>query len=386
MSAVQPLTPEVYGRFVRTLQRRLAAEGLDGLLALDMHNVIYLTGFHHSPSERPIGVFVPASGDPTLFIPLLEKENAERVHLDNIHTYEEFPGVRHPVLWMLDEIGVSRVGIDAVSADLYREALEEYPELRLSRMVEAQRYLKEPEELALVRAAATFADACLEHILEHAGAIIRRGGTELDVLDAGVDAANRLLEETYGVAFAHSKITVVGTVHSGSRAALPHGKTIHKRPLKGETLIAGIGAALGGYHAESGATFTIGEMTDDQWHCLEAAQACNDAALGVLRTGVTGTEVNDAAMQVLRDGGLGDFIRHRIGHGMGVQGHEAPWLAPGGDIPCAPSMVFSNEPGIYRPGLDGYRTINTMIVTGGAAEVPSTFQARHPVAERVILL
>jgi Xaa-Pro dipeptidase len=71
---------------------------------------------------------------------------------------------------------------------------------------------------------------------------------------------------------------------------------------------------------------------------------------------------------------------------MGVQGHEAPWLAPGGDVPCAPTIVFSNEPGIYRPGLDGYRTINTMIVTEGEAEVPSAFQAKYGVLERVIQL
>ncbi len=386
MSGVLPLGPEVYGRFLHKLQQRLAGEGLDGLLALEPPNVVYLTGFHHSPSERPVGVFVPATGDPTLFIPLLEQENAERLHLEDIRSYDEFPGLTHPVLWMLGEIGKPRVALDSVAADLYREALARHPKIILSRMVEEQRYLKEPEELALIRHAATFADACLEHILSHAGAIIRRGGTERDILQAGVGAANGLLEATYGDLFADTKTTVVGTVHSGPRAALPHGKTIRKPLVAGETLIAGIGAALGGYHAESGATFAIGEMRDNQRHCLEAAQRCDAAAVHALRVGVTGAQVNEAAMRVLRDAGLGDFIRHRIGHGMGVGGHEAPWLAPGGGVPCASSMVFSSEPGIYRPGLDGYRTINTMIVSEGAAEVPSAFQARHPISERLITL
>lgn len=179
---------------------------------------------------------------------------------------------------------------------------------------------------------------------------------------------------------------VVGTVHSGPRAALPHGKTVGRRPRAGETLIAGIGASVGGYHAESGATFAIGAVTDEQRRCLEAAQGCNDAAVAALRVGVMGSSVNDAAMRVLREARLGASIRHRIGHGMGVQGHEAPWLAPGGETPAAAGMVFSNEPGIYRPGQDGYRTINTMIVTPGGTEVPSTFQARHPTHARVIYL
>ena len=386
MTAPQPLTPEVYGRFVRKLQRRLQHEGLDGLLALDRYNVVYLTGFHHTPSERPIGVFIPAAGDPTLFIPLLEKENAECLHLNDVRTYNEFPGLQHPVLWMLEEIGDPHVAIDTVAADLYREALERSPELRLNRMVEEQRYLKESEELALVHAAATFADACLEHILEHGGAIIRRSGTELDILRAGVGAANASLERSFGDRFAHTNTTVVGTVHSGERAALPHGKTSARTPKRGETLIAGIGASLGGYHAESGATFVVGEVNDDQQHCFEAAQACNDAALKALRVGITGAAVNDAATAALNKAGLGSSIRHRIGHGMGVRGHEAPWLAPGGAVPCAPSMVFSNEPGIYRPGLDGYRTINTMIVTDAEPEVPSTFQARYPLEARVLTL
>jgi hypothetical protein len=72
--------------------------------------------------------------------------------------------------------------------------------------------------------------------------------------------------------------------------------------------------------------------------------------------------VNAAGLDRLRAAGLGDFIRHRVGHAMGVQGHEGPWLAPGDATPVAAGMVFSNEPGIYRPGVDGYRTIDSMIV------------------------
>ena len=71
---------------------------------------------------------------------------------------------------------------------------------------------------------------------------------------------------------------------------------------------------------------------------------------------------------------------------MGFQGHEGPWLAPGDDTRIEPGMVFSNEPGIYRPGRDGYRTIDSMIVTAGGVEIPSTFQTRVPLHERVIAI
>ncbi len=149
-------------------------------------------------------------------------------------------------------------------------------------------------------------------------------------------------------------------------------------------LIAGIGASVGGYHAESGATFVLGKASNDQMHCLKAAAACNDAAIAALRPGIKCSEVNRIALDALKTAGLENYIRHRIGHGMGIQGHEAPWLAPGDDTLLLPGMVFSNEPGIYRPDIDGYRTINTMIVTESTAEVPSVFQRKHPPEARVL--
>jgi Xaa-Pro dipeptidase len=187
-----------------------------------------------------------------------------------------------------------------------------------------------------------------------------------------------------GDTFRGTTTRVVGTVHTGPRAALPHGRTGPRVPARGDVLIAGIGVAVGGYHAESGATFVFGPASADQRHCLETAHACDAAAVAACRPGATGREVNARAMAVLRDAGLADAIRHRIGHGMGVQGHESPWLAPGGATPLAAGMVFSNEPGIYRPGVDGYRTISTMIVTAEGAEVPNRFGAEHPVATRVL--
>ena len=72
------------------------------------------------------------------------------------------------------------------------------------------------------------------------------------------------------------------------------------------------------------------------------------------------------------------------GHGMGVEGHEAPWLAPGDHTPTAPGMVFSCEPGVYRPGLDGWRTIDTLVVGHEMVELASRFQTRHPLETRTL--
>jgi Xaa-Pro dipeptidase len=381
--------PAVYARLLGRLRTALVDEGLDGALLLDMHSVVWLTGFVHAPSERPVAVYVPVDDDPTLFVPLLEREHAEAGWVTRVVCYEEFPGVVPPVLWMLERIrsrhpGARRVGVDALDAALLEPARAAAPGLALTGAAARVRTVKEPEELALIRAAARYADRCLEAILEEGAAVVAGGGGELDLLGVGLAAARGLQAAELGDRYGAAKTTVVGTFHSGPLAALPHGGTSTRRPRPGEVLIAGIGAAVGGYHAESGATFVLGEPSDDQRRCLAAAQACNDAAVAALVPGARCDAVNEAGLDEIRAAGLAEAIRHRVGHGMGIQGHEAPWLAPGDGTPVAPGMVFSNEPGIYRPGVDGYRTINTMVVTPAGVEVPSTFQARVPWTRRVI--
>ena len=381
-----PLGETFYRRKVLQIQDKISETELDGLLLLDMHNVIYASGFFHSPSERPIGFFIPVRGEPVLLVPLLEQENAADTWISDIRTYFEYPGEEHPVLWMAKECGAKRLGIDSLSHELFEKLSRTNVVPVMTPVIEQMRYVKGPEELGLIRQAAKYADFCLEVVLGQTAEIVRNGGTELDILSACLSETKAKMDSELGAAFGKVKNGVTGTVHTGLRAALPHGKPIARKPNGGDVIIAGIGASVGGYHAESGATFVLGEPTPEQLHCLEAAAACNDAAVNALRPGVTCAEVNRAALAVLKDAGLGDHIRHRVGHGMGVQGHEGPWLAPGDGTKLAPGMVFSNEPGIYRPGVDGYRTINTMLVTEDKAEVVSEFLTRSPLERRILRL
>lgn len=382
---VAPLNERFYRRKLGQIQAELVEAELEGLLLLNQHNVLYASGFFHTPSERPIGLYIPVGGDPTLYVPLLEQENAADGWIEDIRSYFEFPGDTHPVLWMVQDCGAQRLGFDSLEHTLVK-AIEEHFELVASDIVTTLRYVKEPEELVLIRKAASYADYYLQYLYDHAADFVRSGMSEVDILKACLEATLERQAHELGKVFANTKVGVTVTVHSAERAALPHGKPVHRTPEPGEVLIAGVGASVGGYHAESGATFVLGQASDDQMHCLKAAAACNDAAVSALKVGATCKEVNEAALEQLKLAGLGAYIRHRIGHGMGVEGHEAPWLAPGDDTRLLANMVFSNEPGIYRPEHDGYRTINTMIVTEDAAEVPSQFLNNHPPEARVIEL
>ena len=303
-----------------------------------------------------------------------------------MRAYEEFPGERSPVLWMIEQAGVRRLAVDTLDAGLLEPARAMVQRLDLSDHAGPERAVKHDAELELIREAARFADMVAERLLEAGGDIIGQGGSERDLLADCTGHARAILTDSHGEAFQNTKTGITASVHSGPRAALPHGAVTTRRPLPGEPVIAGIGCHLGGYHAESGVTLVVGEIRPGQLRVMEVMAEAGAATVRALERGWTGAQVNEAALDVIRKAGLGDGIRHRIGHGMGIDGHEAPWLAPGDPTPTAAGMVFSCEPGVYRPGVDGWRTIDTLIVGRGGVEVASGFLTRHSLEVRCLTI
>lgn len=380
---MKPLPPAFRDTVRDRLRTRAAASGLDGLLILAPGNLAYATGWMFSVNERPMGLWLPVAGEPVLMVPHLELENALSVSGVTVAIYPEFPGDVPPVLWMLGQTRARRIGIDALEARLLTAA-QQIAQIDLTDHVLPERAVKHPAELDLIREAARFADMVLARLLVAGSDIISAGGTELDLMADATGHARAALAAQHGAAFQGTKMGITASVHSGPRAALPHGTVLARRPQKGEPIIAGIGCSLGGYHAESGVTLVYGDITKEQARVMAAMDAANAATVEALSRRLPCAAVNDAALTPIRAAGFGDAIRHRIGHGMGVEGHEAPWLSPGDATPAAPGMVFSCEPGIYRPDLDGWRCIETLIVTDTDCETASRFQSDHPAHTRII--
>lgn len=379
-----PLPPAFRAAARDRLRHRAAAAGLDGLLLLGPGNVAWASGWLFSVNERPMGLWVPVAGEAVLMVPHLEWENALAVPGVTVTTYPEFPGEEPPALWMIGQTGARRLGVDTLDARYLRAAEAMVERLDLTDHALPERAVKQPEEIALIRAAAGYADMVLERLRAVARDMVAAGATELDLMADATGHARAALARDHGAAFDGTKMGITATVHSGPRAALPHGTVIARVPREGEPVIAGIGCSLGGYHAESGVTLVMGGLTADQRRVMAAMAEANAATVAALSAGLSCAAVNEAALAPIRAAGFGAAIRHRIGHGMGVEGHEAPWLAPGDPTAAAPGMVFSCEPGVYRPGHDGWRCIETLIVTGTGVEVPSRFQSTHPFDARVI--
>ena len=378
------LGTDFYRARVAQLQHAAGEAGLDGLLVLNPANLMWATGFFHIPNERPLGLYLPADGAPILLVPFLEKENAQESWIEEIRWYLEYPGEIPAEVWMVGQLAGGRIGVDAASYGTFQAMAAAKAGLRLDTTVSRLRFVKTAAEIELTRVAAAYADYGLEIARQAVADGLRRGITELDVVQLVQAETTARMKRELADLVNFYRGAVALTAHAGPRGALPHGQPGPVAIQPGDTLIVGIGVKVGGYHAESGCTFVVGEPTADQRRCLEATWACDAAALAALQPGVPCSTVNEAAWNSLRDAGYGEFIRHRIGHGMGVEGHEAPWLSPSDNTPARPGMVFSNEPGIYRPGIDGYRIIDSMVVTAQGAERLSCYLAAHGPDDRII--
>lgn len=164
-----------------------------------------------------------------------------------------------------------------------------------------------------------------------------------------------------------------GLVYSGANSAFPHGLPSVNRLKAGDTFMLSLGCAVGGRFIEGERTFVLGEPTPDQRRYHDTIRAAQQLGRETIRAGLECREANRLCLDVIREAGLGEFIRHRQGHGIGLGMHEAPWLEDGDATVLEAGMVVSNEPGIYVPGHAGYRISDSMLVTDDGAEALTTF-------------
>lgn len=374
----QRLDASFYESVQRQVRIGLEAAGLDGIVLDHPDDVAYLTGFFHHPCERPVVAYIGKDEPTVLLVPALEREHAAWQHAAaDVVTYPEFPGVTEPLQLLAEAVpSVTRVGVGP-SMSIARLGLLRgaFPaaELVPSDIVTLQRQVKHPQEIELHQEAARITDLMLE-----AGvAVVRdalRGGGDLpseSELAAHVGAVG-----TQTMYAEHDDVVVVGflaggLVYAGANSAKPHGLPSAYRLRPGDTFMLSLGCAVGGRFVEGERTFILGEPTSDQQRYYEAVRAAQQAGTDALRPGLTCAESNALCLGVIRDAGLGGFIEHRQGHGIGVGMHEPPWLEDGDNTVLQEGFVVSNEPGIYIPGHAGYRISDSMRITAHGA-VPFT--------------
>jgi Xaa-Pro aminopeptidase len=220
----------------------------------------------------------------------------------------------------------------------------------LDEALQGLRLIKDNHELEVLTRAAAIADGVMAQMT----AGLAPGMTELEV--AGAIEASLRRHGSQGSAFE-------AIVVSGVRGALPHGRPSRKRLEAGELVTLDFGAVVEGYHSDLTRTLSLGIPTPEQQQWLETISAALEAALALVEPGRPVCEVDAAARTVIDAAGFGAYFVHNLGHGIGLDVHEAPRLSPSSSEVIAAGMVFTLEPGIYLPGRGGVRIEEDVAVT-----------------------
>jgi Xaa-Pro dipeptidase len=176
------------------------------------------------------------------------------------------------------------------------------------------------------------------------------------------------------VSAAHSRLGFTGGagVQVGVYSASPHGSIAPQTIRQGSILLIDGGCSVEGYNSDLSRTFVLGKATDKMKQVFDIVHRAQDAAVKTARPGLACEAVDAAARKVITDAGYGPgykYFAHRVGHGLGMDGHEWPYLVRGNKLPIQAGMTFSDEPGIYIAGEFGVRLEDDMLITANGAEL-----------------
>lgn len=333
-----------------------AEAGIDALLVTPGPDLRYLVGYDAIPLERLTCLVVPASGDPLLVVPLLERPAALASPVGalgvDVLTWGETEDPFSTVAQRLGRVG--RVGLDdqmwASRVLRLREVLPQAQQVLAGGVLHDLRMRKDEAEIAALLGAG----AAIDRVHAGIGELLRPGRTEREV---GADITELILAE------GHAYVDFV-IVAAGPNGASPH-HDVSDRPIGvGEPIVIDIGGTMpDGYCSDSTRMYCIDQPTDEYLADYAVLQAAQAAAVAAVRPGITAHELDAVARSHLSEYGLGEAFVHRTGHGIGLETHEEPYIVAGSERVLEAGMAFSIEPGFYLEGRYGAR-IEDIVVCG----------------------
>jgi Xaa-Pro dipeptidase len=353
-----PLPPPLSASVFRERQEKLRAaarsRGLDVLLATPSTNLAYAADLSIGRSERLTALLLFADGPAVLVTPSFEEENHRRsAVVDDVKTWKEEEDPFASTARLLD--GKKAVGLEGATPYEWVARLGKGYSARLedaTPLFDALRRVKSLEEQTLMRAAGERTTAAITATHRR----IRRGMTEQQV--------SNLLDEE----FKNVGVRGGGLVQFGPSSALPHGGP-EERPLsRGDVVLIDAGCKVRGYSSDVTRTAVFGSAPDEFRKVYETVDRAQRAGIAALKAGAIPEEVDRAARAVIEQSGYGEFFTHRLGHGIGMDGHESPYLVRGNRTPLEAGNTVTVEPGIYMPGKFGVRIEDFYAVRPGDPE------------------
>jgi len=366
---VQPISADERRGRIEKARTLMAANKIDALMLTGGTSLVYFSGMQWGLSERLFAMILPAKGDTFYVSPAFEEERArEQIakgplgQSADVRTWEEHESPYERVAQGLRDRGMAsgRLGIEETVRFVFSDGVAQAaPAVKLvsaTPVTAGCRVTKDSHELALMR----HASAVTLKAYEAAYRALKEGMTQNDF--------QGLVQQ------AHRRLGYSGSagVQIGQYSALPHGSLTPQVVKEGTILLIDGGCSVEGYVSDISRTFVLGKPTDKMKKVFEIELRAQTAALKAARPGLPCEAVDAAARKVIEDAGYGPgykYFTHRVGHGMGMDGHEWPYLVKGNTLPLAPGMTFSDEPGIYIRGEFGVRLEDDMVITDTGAEL-----------------
>lgn len=361
-----------YLQRIKRLQNLIQQHQLDGYLVRTDTNAIYLTGVDYASMERPVIVVVPATGDPTLIVPRMEQEQLSVAPaINQLEVYWELEAKKGRG-WtdaLYKTLGnAKRIGVEPlVEVDMVTALQDKDYQWQSLPLVEDLRLIKSPAEVALTRRVANYWTEIMNAMLTQAKAGVPLAALMAEAAKHSQPIMDKELEanwiNTHFTQFFQCAPASGSPHHFSYRAdeVLPNGPTV----------INAVGA-IAHYNAENERTILTGDYTAQHAELFDLAVQGQQMAFDLIKPGVACADVDSAVQDFFIKEGVGDHMRHRIGHGFGLQPHERPYTSEGSEEVYQPNMIISVEPGLYVDGVGGFRHSDTVLITEAGIESLTT--------------
>ena len=361
-------TSPLYTQRHARLAEIMAAAGLRALALNPSPSLVYLTGLKFHLMERPVVALFQPERPVTLIMPELETAKAEGLPFAaRVVAYGEDPASWVEVFRqgcqaaeLEGQVGVEPTRLRVLELRLLEAAASKAIYVSGEEAVAQLRMCKDEGEIAAMRRAVDIAQRALQATLPS----IKEGITESQI------ASELTLQLLRAGSEPESPFTPI--VSGGPNSANPHASPSERPLQKGDLLVIDWGAVYHGYVSDLTRTFAIGPVEGEYIHIAHLVCEANAAGRAAARPSTTASEVDQAARKVIEQAGYGASFFHRLGHGLGLEGHEPPYIRTGNNLRLEPGMTFTIEPGIYLTGRGGVRIEDNVVITADGSETLSS--------------
>jgi Xaa-Pro dipeptidase len=374
----KPITVEERQQRQERARQLMRENNLDAIMMIGGTSLVYFTNIHWWNSERLFAAVLPAKGNAFYVCPAFEEDRArEQIAAGpgggnaDVRTWQEDEDPYRLMAAGLKDrgLGSGRLGVEERTTFVFSDGVAKAaPQVNISSATPVTagcRMIKSPHEIGLMQLANQVTLQAYEAVYK----ALQPGMTQYDF--------SKLIDAAYNKLGFHGG----ASVNVGESSALPHGSVKPQVIREGTIVLIDDGCTVEGYQSDISRTFVLGKPTDKMRRVFDIVHQAQSAALKQAKPGVEAQSVDAAARKVITDSGYGPdykYFSHRLGHGIGMDGHEWPYLVRGDTIALRPGLAFSDEPGIYIRGEFGVRLEDDMHITENGAEL---FTAQSPSLE-----